>query len=540
MATNSKYFAVIIGAGFSGTILASLLARQGRDCLVIDRSQHPRFAIGESSTPTADFLLAYIASRWNVPELKPLACFGTWQQTYPNIQCGLKRGFSYFGHEPGKTYWDDERHSRSLLVAASATDEWSDTHWFRADVDQFLAQLASRCGAQVLEKTNISSCDWHPEQREWTIEYTQHERATTVRATMVRASWLIDASGFGEASSRWCAHHADDDWMRTRSSAVFAHVSNLKSFSEQLPDSHIEIEQCFNADDAAQHHVTEDGWFWMLRFLKNRTSIGFVQGNTKDRFFAPLSNVTTNDDIFKKRIDRYPSIAALMQNAAIIDPKTPDGMPTASAVARMSRCRSHASGPGWILMPVTYGFVDPLHSTGIAHALSGVCRIADTLLSSHSNLSMHDKLSQYTENLRQEVAWFDTLVSGCYQGLPSFERFTAFASFYFVASIAFERQLATDPGYWPNGFMNANDQLMRQAAEDIWAQTLNHAHSKFSAYEQKATIRANLEPMQDFSIPSFIDLVRQAIEPWNSVGLLSESTLNRLQHTAPPKRLAFM
>jgi hypothetical protein len=46
----------------------------------------------------------------------------------------------------------------------------------------------------------------------------------------------------------------------------------------------------------------------------------------------------------------------------------------------MSRLWSRASGPGWAMLPTTAGFVDPLHSTGIAHGLRGVERIAELLL----------------------------------------------------------------------------------------------------------------------------------------------------------------
>ncbi|MCE2784228.1 MAG: FAD-dependent oxidoreductase, partial [Pirellula sp.] len=73
-----RYDIIVVGSGFSGSLLAWILASQGRSVLLIDRSKHPRFAVGESSTPTADFLLAYLAQRWNLPALAPLASWGQW------------------------------------------------------------------------------------------------------------------------------------------------------------------------------------------------------------------------------------------------------------------------------------------------------------------------------------------------------------------------------------------------------------------------------------------------------------------------------
>ena len=101
---NALFDAVIIGSGFSGSILGQILARSGWRIAIVDRAKHPRFAIGESSTPTADFLLAYLADRWRMPELRPLAAWGTWKETYPQITCGKKRGFTYFGHSPDQFF----------------------------------------------------------------------------------------------------------------------------------------------------------------------------------------------------------------------------------------------------------------------------------------------------------------------------------------------------------------------------------------------------------------------------------------------------
>ena len=49
---------LILGSGFGGSLLALILARAGKLVAMVDRSRHPRFAIGESSTPLADRTLA--------------------------------------------------------------------------------------------------------------------------------------------------------------------------------------------------------------------------------------------------------------------------------------------------------------------------------------------------------------------------------------------------------------------------------------------------------------------------------------------------
>ena len=52
------YDLAIVGSGFAGSLLAMIARRAGRSVLLLEKGAHPRFAIGESSTPLADFKLA--------------------------------------------------------------------------------------------------------------------------------------------------------------------------------------------------------------------------------------------------------------------------------------------------------------------------------------------------------------------------------------------------------------------------------------------------------------------------------------------------
>ena len=52
---------VIIGAGFGGSLMAMVAKRLGRSVILIERGTHPRFAIGESTTPLANLLLQQLA-----------------------------------------------------------------------------------------------------------------------------------------------------------------------------------------------------------------------------------------------------------------------------------------------------------------------------------------------------------------------------------------------------------------------------------------------------------------------------------------------
>ena len=75
--------------------------------MLIERGRHPRFAIGESSTPLANLLLEELADRYDLPRIRAFSKWGTWQRPDPDVACGLKRGFTFFFHQPGDAFADD-------------------------------------------------------------------------------------------------------------------------------------------------------------------------------------------------------------------------------------------------------------------------------------------------------------------------------------------------------------------------------------------------------------------------------------------------
>ena len=83
-----------------------MIAHQlGRSVILLEKNRHPRFAIGESSTPLSNILLESLATRYDLPAIAPLSKWGSWQQTYPHVACGLKRGFTFYHHILGTSSW---------------------------------------------------------------------------------------------------------------------------------------------------------------------------------------------------------------------------------------------------------------------------------------------------------------------------------------------------------------------------------------------------------------------------------------------------
>ena len=95
---------LVIGSGFAGSIVALVLKQLGYSVVVVDRTPHPRFAIGESSTPIADRILEALAADYKLPELLPLSSYGEARKYSNQFTVGPKRGFSYFFHAPDQPF----------------------------------------------------------------------------------------------------------------------------------------------------------------------------------------------------------------------------------------------------------------------------------------------------------------------------------------------------------------------------------------------------------------------------------------------------
>src|SRR5215204_5521386 len=150
----------IVGSGFAGSLLARVLAVLGYDVMLIERGTHPRFAIGESTTPLANLSLERIATRYGLADCWRLASHGRWLAHHPGLRRGLKRGFTFYRHHPGEPFADRGLDSERLLVAASPEETFSDTHWLRADVDHHFVRRAVAAGVEYLDRTELTAADF--------------------------------------------------------------------------------------------------------------------------------------------------------------------------------------------------------------------------------------------------------------------------------------------------------------------------------------------------------------------------------------------
>jgi tetracycline 7-halogenase / FADH2 O2-dependent halogenase len=190
------YDVAILGSGFGGAILARTLCRQKKKVLLIERGRHPRFALGESSTPLASLSLERLAARYRLPDLGYLAAHGRWMQHLPHLRRGLKRGFTFFAHKRGQPYQNSPANENRLMVAASPNEWVADSHWLRRDVDDHLVRRAVEEGVDYFDRTVIEDL----EVTDRGVHLVAHAEESGLHH--FSADYVVDASGPGGALAR--------------------------------------------------------------------------------------------------------------------------------------------------------------------------------------------------------------------------------------------------------------------------------------------------------------------------------------------------
>jgi FADH2 O2-dependent halogenase len=405
----------IVGSGFAGALTALILRRQGRSVALLERGRHPRFAIGESTTPITNLVLEELADRWDLPRLRPFSKWGTWRATYSEVACGLKRGFTFFRHDLDRRFVDTAAHARQLLVAASPNDAISDTHWYRPDFDQWLVREAEREGAHYVDELVLSRirfegpglCDGPGV----VLEGERHDQAVDVRARFVidasgPRGFLARALGLAQPSTRWLPG----------TQGLYGHFAGVDRWDARHAPDPADGAPPYPIDDAAVHHVFPGGWIWVLRFANGLTSAGAA---VIDRLAADL-RLNEGGPAWTRLLNRLPS---LRDTFAAAEPTFP-----LVHSPRIGFRVTQVAGPNWALLPSAAGVIDPLLSTGFALTLLGIQRLTEALAAPSPDLA------GYEQHTQAELDATEQLVAALYASMADFEVFKRLTLLYFAAA----------------------------------------------------------------------------------------------------------
>jgi tetracycline 7-halogenase / FADH2 O2-dependent halogenase len=443
----------VVGSGFGGSLMAMIAHRLGLSVVLLEKGRHPRMTIGESTTPLSNLMLERLSLAYDLPRLTPLAKWGSWQRTYPQIACGLKRGFSFF-HQQGQ-----------LLVAASPRDDIADTHWYRADVDQFLMKEAQRLGVEYCDETRI-------EQIRFAEDGATIVGSTSGEPLRIHAGFVIDASGPRGFLSRALQ-------LGEAPLPGFPFTESLYSHFTDVGHTVSGEDTPYPVDDAAVHHVFEGGWVWVLRFNNGITSAGVAATQSVARELG----LREGEAAWLRVLERVPALKAQFTGAVACQPFR--YMPAISFRSRT------VIGKGWAMLPSAAGFVDPLMSTGFALTLLGIERLARILRSG----DLDEGLPGYARQTECELLAASRLVGALYATMGNFPAFIAVSLLYFAA-------------------VSFAETAYRLGKPELAPGFLLHAHPEFGPAARVLLERAHRVDGQS-ETRAFTEEVRRVIAPFN-------------------------
>ena len=443
---------VVVGAGFAGTIAARIARSQGHDVTLVDKGRHPRFALGESSTPLAAIVLERLAIRYGLADLQHLATYGRWRIHLDKLRCGLKRGFTFYQHQRGEPFRGDANNTRRLLVAASPDDAVADTHWMREDVDEFLVRRAQDEGVRYWDETALAAVETDGDGLSLTATRLGH-------ALTLPADFVIDASGAAGAVARRLGVPSEPLVEGWHTGLVYGHFEGVTPLVSTLPATAIVPPGPFPDERAAVHHLVDEGWMYELRFDTGIVSAGFVLEHGRHGGTALVDRDPS--DTFHDLLQSYPTLADQFARARPTRPM--------ATIPVLQRRLTRGTGHRWAALPHTYMFWSPLFSTGIAWSLLGVERVGLMLEGREDNDQLAGWLQRYDASLTAEGDHLRELIEGAYRCRRDFDTFDAFAQVYFAAASYCEtiQRIGRPPAGLDSewawfGFLGASDPVLRK------------------------------------------------------------------------------
>jgi FADH2 O2-dependent halogenase len=401
-ASRPEIDVAILGAGIAGTVLAAVLARNGAKVQIFDAGSHPRFAIGESTTPHTSTLMRLVGERYDVTELKLIAAFHN-VQAHVTRSGGIKRGFGFCYHREGEKLLLEEFNEFAIPRATHM-----ENHWFRQDLDEWVLTVALKYGARIKQNTPITDVD------------VADDGVTVTSATgeKWRARFIVDASGLRSPLAAKFDLREKPSRLRHHSWSVFTHMLDVTPYEDLFPAGTFKT---YNQPSSTTlHHVFKGGWLWVIPFNNHiRATNPLVSvGLQLDPRVHPKPEGILPEQIFHEFIGRYPDIARQFTNARAAREWVSTG--------RLQYSPKRTVGYRWCLTSHAAGFIDPLFSRGMSNTFEIVnslgWRILDALRDDDFSVERFEPVQTVEQG---QLNFNDNLVANAYTSFCDYDLWDA-------------------------------------------------------------------------------------------------------------------
>ncbi len=357
MSIQKEVDVLVIGAGPSGTVAASIINKSGLSVQVVEKMQFPRFVIGESLLPRC------------MDALEEAGFLGALE----------KAGFQ---KKEGAKFVMGDRIC-DFTFAQQFTDGW-DWTWqvTRADFDKILADECANMGIPVAYSTEVTGIDIKEDHSITTIKTADGDVQT------IKAKFIVDGSGYGRVIPRLFGLEKTSHLPPRKT--MFCHMTDPKRESVFEP----------NRITAIVHEPQT--WIWVIPFSNGLTSVGYV-GNPE--FFEQYDG--TPEEQFRKLINAHPELAVRFgESEQAWEPR---------ALQSWSVTTTAFHGHGFVLTGNVTEFLDPIFSSGVTLATVSAQTAAKLVVKQLKGGNV-DWEEEYTAPMMQGINVFRTYVEKWYDG----------------------------------------------------------------------------------------------------------------------------
>jgi flavin-dependent dehydrogenase len=319
---------VVIGGGPAGATVATLVAKEGRRVLVLERERFPRYHIGESLIPETFSVLDRLGM---LPKLRRSPFVEKHSVQFVSEHGRLSEPFYFADYKPHES-------SRTWQVS-------------RAEFDVLMLDNAREHGAEVREGVRVIEVLFEGDRAVGVRVVDEHGSEETIRCKVV-----VDAAG---------------------QSCIIQDRLGLREWDPVLKKAAIwtywKGATRDTGRDAGSTLVMQTrgkkGWFWYIPLQDDVVSVGVVA--PFDYLFKERPGKDA-EAIFFEEVDRCPGVQPRIAAAERIGP---------FRVAKEYSYRARrVAGDGWVLVGDAFGFLDPLYSSGILLALKSGALAADAIV----------------------------------------------------------------------------------------------------------------------------------------------------------------
>ncbi len=348
---------LVIGAGPSGTVAASIINKAGFTVKIVEKMKFPRFVIGESLLPRcmealeeAGFLDAVKAKGFQEK-------FGA-KFVKNGVIC------DYF-------------------FADQFTPGWSWTWQVpRAEFDKILADTCESMGIPISYETTVTGIVFNGSDSVTTVEDIDGNQY------QIKARFIVDGSGYGRVIPK--LFNMDKPSNLPPRKTLFTHVVDTRRTMDDEPNRITII--------VHQYGI----WIWVIPFSNGNTSVGFVG---EPEFFKATEG--TPEEQLRALLATQPYLAERMKDVEFIfEPRILESWSTTT---------NKFYGEGFVLTGNVTEFLDPVFSSGVTLATVSSQKAANLVIKKLRGEEV-DWNADYTQAMMQGVNTFRSYVMAWYEG----------------------------------------------------------------------------------------------------------------------------